>query len=148
MHWKKFLLVIHKILRLFVNTLTADEKYYLLTRENFTQTIQINLYQKRKNFCGFFFRFLKSVLNLKHFPKKLDPHSWCIFGNTGSEKYGSINVSKAVFHRTIRQTTRQISQNTVPIWMAASSQYLLITVKVVASEKVSFSDRQNPKTVC
>ena len=31
--------------------------------------------------------------------------------------------------------------------MAASLQYLLITVKVVALEKVSFSDTQNPKTV-
>ena len=27
-------------------------------------------------------------------------------------------------------------------------QHLLITVKVVAFEKVSFSDTQNPKTVC
>ena len=32
--------------------------------------------------------------------------------------------------------------------MAASLQYLLITAKVVAFEKVSFSDRQNPKSVC
>ena len=31
--------------------------------------------------------------------------------------------------------------------MAASLQYLLITVKVVALGKVSFSDTQNPKTV-
>ena len=40
-----------------------------------------------------------------------------------------------------------MGQNTVAIWMAASLQYLLITVKVVALEKVSFSDTQNPKTV-
>ena len=32
--------------------------------------------------------------------------------------------------------------------MTAPLQYLLITVKVVALEKVSFSDTQNPKTVC
>ena len=31
--------------------------------------------------------------------------------------------------------------------MAALSQYLLITVNVVALEKVCFSDKQNPKTV-
>ena len=79
--------MIHKILRPFVNTLTVDAKYYLLTRDNLTQTIQIHLSQKQKNFCGFFFQFLKSVLNLKHFPKKGDPHSRCISGNTGSEKY-------------------------------------------------------------
>ena len=32
--------------------------------------------------------------------------------------------------------------------MAAPLQYLLITVKVVALEKVSFSDTKNPKAVC
>ena len=32
--------------------------------------------------------------------------------------------------------------------MAEPLQYLLINVKVVALEKVSFSDKQNPKTVC
>ena len=31
--------------------------------------------------------------------------------------------------------------------MAASLKYLLITVKVVPLEKVSFSDTQNPKSV-
>ena len=39
-------------------------------------------------------------------------------------------------------------QNTVAMSTAASLQYLLITVNVVALEKVSFSDTQNPKTVC
>ena len=32
--------------------------------------------------------------------------------------------------------------------MAEPLQYLLITVKVVALEKVSFSDTENPKGVC
>ena len=32
--------------------------------------------------------------------------------------------------------------------MAADLQYLLTTVKVVALEKVLFSDTQNPKAVC
>ena len=41
-----------------------------------------------------------------------------------------------------------MGQNTVAIRMAASLQYLLITVKVVALEEVSFSDRQNPEAVC
>ena len=41
-----------------------------------------------------------------------------------------------------------MGENTVAIRMATSLQYLLITVKVVALEKVSFSDTQNPKTVC
>ena len=75
MHWKKSLLVIHKILGLFVNTLTVDDKHYLLNRDNLTQPIQIQLSQKQKIFSEFFFAFLKSILNFKHLPKKDDPHS-------------------------------------------------------------------------
>ena len=37
--------------------------------------------------------------------------------------------------------------NIVQIWIAAQLQYLLVTVKVVALEKVCFSDTQNPKAV-
>ena len=39
-------------------------------------------------------------------------------------------------------------QDTVAITMAAYLQYLLITMKLIALEKISFSDTQNPKTVC
>ena len=39
-------------------------------------------------------------------------------------------------------------QDTVAIRMAAYLQYLLITMKLIALEKVSFSDTQIPKTVC
>ena len=63
------------MLRLFVKTLTVDEKHYLVTRDNLTQTIQIQLSQKQKTFFEFFFAFLKSILNFKHLPKKDDPHS-------------------------------------------------------------------------
>ena len=41
-----------------------------------------------------------------------------------------------------------MGQRTVAICMAAPLQYLLITVKIVAFEKVSFSDTQNLKAVC
>ena len=71
MHWKKSLLVIDKFLRLFVNTLPADEKYYLLNRDNLAQPIQMQLSQKQKTFSQFPFAFLKSTLNYKHFPKKI-----------------------------------------------------------------------------
>ena len=75
MHWKKSVLVMHKILRMFVNTLTVDEKHYLLARDNLAQTIQIQLSQKQKTLFEFFFAFLKSVLHSKHLPKKYGPHS-------------------------------------------------------------------------
>ena len=67
--------MIHKILGLFVNTLTVDDKDYLLNRDNFAQHIQMQLSQKQKNFSELFFAFLKYILNFKDLPKKDDPHS-------------------------------------------------------------------------
>ena len=75
MHSKKSLLVIHKILRLFVNSLTVDEKHYLLTRDNLMQPIQIELYQKQKTFFPIFLGLLTSIINFEHLPKKDDPDS-------------------------------------------------------------------------
>ena len=71
----KSLFAINKILTLFLNTLTVNEKHYVLTRENLTQTIQIQLSQKQKTFFEFFFAFLKCILNFKHLLKKDDPRS-------------------------------------------------------------------------
>ena len=51
---EKSLLVIHKILRLLVNTLIADDKHYLLNRDNLSQRIQMQLSQKQKTFPEFF----------------------------------------------------------------------------------------------
>ena len=80
------MLVLCKFLRLLVKTLTDDEQYSLLYRENLTQPIQILLSQKRKTFCQFFAEFLKSTLNFAHFQKKDDFHSRCISKITASEK--------------------------------------------------------------
>ena len=59
------------MLRLFVNTLTTDEKNYLLNTDNLTLPIQIQLSEKQKTFSEFFFAFLKSIINFKHFKKKM-----------------------------------------------------------------------------
>ena len=75
MHWKKSLLVIYKMLRLFVKTLTVDEKHYLLTRDNLTQAIEVQLSRTQKTFCQFCFAFLETLLNFKYSPKNDDPHS-------------------------------------------------------------------------
>ena len=69
-NWKVSILVLCKILRLFVNTLTADDKYSLVNRDNLMQPIQILLSQKQKNFSTFFSQYLKFTLNLEHFRKK------------------------------------------------------------------------------
>ena len=57
---KTSLLVMCKILRLFVNTSAADEKYYLLNREKLTHRIHIQLSQKQKTFFHCFSDLLKS----------------------------------------------------------------------------------------
>ena len=80
------MLVLCKFLRLLVKTLTDDEKYSLLYRENLTQPIQILLSQKRKTFSPFFSAFMKSTLNFEHFQKKDAPHSRIISKITVSEK--------------------------------------------------------------
>ena len=69
--WKKSLLVLCKILRLFFNTLTADDNYSVLNRDNLTQPIQILLSHKQKAFSEFFAVFLKSTLNFDHLKKNL-----------------------------------------------------------------------------
>ena len=80
------MLVLCKFLKLLVKTLTDDEKYSLLYRENFTQQIEMLVSQKRKLFSKFFSAFLKSILNFEHFQKKDDPHSRCGCPLTVSEK--------------------------------------------------------------
>ena len=80
------MLVVCKILRLFVNTLTADDKYSLLNRDSLTQSIQTLLSRKEKTFSQIFSSFLKSTLNFEHFQKKDDPHNRCIFEVMDSEK--------------------------------------------------------------
>ena len=67
----KSLFAINKIPTLFLNTLTVNEKHYVLTRENLTQTIQIQLSQKHKTFLEFFCALLKCILNFKRLPKKM-----------------------------------------------------------------------------
>ena len=82
------MLVFCKILGLFVNTLTDNDKFSLLYRDSLTQPIQILLSQKQKSISEFFSAFLKSTLNFEHFQTKHDPHSQCISQITVSEKGG------------------------------------------------------------
>ena len=67
--------MICKIIRLFVNTFTGDDKYSLFHRNNLKEPIQLQLLRKEKTFTQFFSAVLKSRLNFEHFPEKDDPHS-------------------------------------------------------------------------
>ena len=62
---------IWEILRLFVNTLTADDKYSLLKRDKLTQAIQMQLSKKKNTFS-------EIIFNFEQFQKKDDPQSLCI----------------------------------------------------------------------
>ena len=68
--WKKTALLWSKILRLFANTLTADDKYSCRNMQNFLQRLQTLLSRKRKTLSWLFIAFLKCAWNLLHFEKK------------------------------------------------------------------------------
>ena len=102
---KKSLWVICKILGLFNNPLTADDKYSLLITENRLQHFQMHVSQKRKTFSLLFFAFPQVRLNFEHFQKKGDPYSWCIFGRRDSKKRGYINVWKVTFQMIVGEVT-------------------------------------------
>ena len=90
--WKKSALVWSEILRLFVDTLTADNKYSRCNVHNFQQQVQTPLSQKQKTFCGFFIAFLKCASNLEHFEKKDEYPSLTIPEIMDCERGGYLNV--------------------------------------------------------
>ena len=56
---------------MFLNTLTADDKYSPLNRDNLTQPSRSILSQKQKAFSQFFLAFSKFTLNIQNFQKKI-----------------------------------------------------------------------------
>ena len=90
--WKKSALVWSEILRLFFNTLTADNKYSRCNVHNFEQQVQTPLSQKQKTFWGFFIAFLKCAWNLEHFEKKDEYPSPIISEMMDCERGGYLNV--------------------------------------------------------
>ena len=73
-------------LRLFLTTLSADDKNSLISKDKWKETIQLNLSQKPKIFSKNFSVFFESALNFEHFQKKDDPHSLCISEITDHER--------------------------------------------------------------
>ena len=76
MSWKKSLLVTCKVLRLFINTLTADDKFSPLSRDNLIQPIQP--ISKTNSFFLSFFYIFQIYIKFWTFPKEYDHHSLCI----------------------------------------------------------------------
>ena len=90
--WKKSALVWSEILRLFVNTLNADNKYSRCNVHNFAQKVQTPLSQQQKTFWPFFIGFLKCAWNLEHFEKKDEYPSLIISEIMDCERGGYLNV--------------------------------------------------------
>ena len=70
MNWKKSPSVWYVILRLFVNALTADDKYSASIMRNLPQKFQTPASKKQNTFSGLFNAFMKYAWNLEHFQKK------------------------------------------------------------------------------
>ena len=90
--WKKSPSVWYEILRLFVNALTADDKYSGSNMQNLPQQFQMQLSQKQKTFSGFFIPFLKFAWNLEHFQEKDEYVSLIISEIIDAERRGYLNV--------------------------------------------------------
>ena len=72
--------------------MTTDDKYSRRNMLNFTQQLEAPLSQKQKSFSGLFLAFLKSALNLEHFPKKDDYPSLVISKVNDSKRGRYLNV--------------------------------------------------------
>ena len=68
--WKKSALVTSEIFRLFVNTLTPDDKYSRRNMHVFWQQVQTFLFKVEKTFRGFLIAFPKCAWNVEHSQKK------------------------------------------------------------------------------
>ena len=62
-------LVTSEIFRLFVNTLTPDDKYSPCNMQTFWQQVQTPLSQEENTFCRFLIAYLKCAWNLEHSEK-------------------------------------------------------------------------------
>ena len=82
----------YEILRLFVNALTADDKYSGSNMQNLPPQFQTQLSIKQKTFNGFFIAFLKWAWNLEHFQKKDEYPSLIISEIIDAERRGYLNV--------------------------------------------------------
>ena len=60
----------YEILRLFVNALTADDKYSGSNMKNLPEQFRTPLCHKQKTFSRFFIALLKCAWKLEHFLKK------------------------------------------------------------------------------
>ena len=86
--WKKSPSFWYEIVRLFVNALTANDKYSGSNMQNLRQHFQTPFSQKQKTFSRSFIGFLKFAQNLEHFQQKDEYPSLIISEIIDAERRG------------------------------------------------------------
>ena len=97
--WKMSLLVIQKVLGLLVNTLTTNDKYFLLNRDKLMQPIQMQRSKKEKKTFYIFFLYFWNLDQNLNILKKIWPSKLIYFRSYGlqktcSDKFQKIPVSE------------------------------------------------------
>ena len=77
---------------MFVDALTANDKYSFCNSENLLQPNQMQLCKKQKILSQFFAAFLKFTSNSEHFEKESDRHSFCISEIRNCQRHGSRKI--------------------------------------------------------
>ena len=145
--WNKSLLVICKVLRMFVNILTGDDKYFLVNRDNLRQPIQMQLSEKKKTISDFFHHFWNGNYILNIFKKRW-PSSLIYFRNYRLRKALLIKSLKSPHSEDPSRSNMQAAPNTLEIWTTPPLPYLVITAKAIESEKASLGNMQSLKNLC
>ena len=115
---KKSVLFRRKALYLFVNTLTTDDKYSLLNRDNLTQPIPTQLSERHKIFPNFFLHFLnlhelsnifkkRMTLIADFFPKLRTPENVARYMSIKSRFKGPFDRQHGKRVQTVLQSGQQ-----------------------------------------
>ena len=87
---------------MFLNTLTAEYKYFRRKMQTFGKTVQTPLSLKQKPFSQFFIAFLESTWNGEHFQKKGESSSLSISEIIDSKRGGYLSAWKALLQNSFR----------------------------------------------
>ena len=86
-----------EILRLLLNTLTADYEYSRSNVDKLPLPVQMELPGKLEIFSCFFIAFLESTLNFQHFEEKHEPHGSSIFEVIHSQRRVYLEHERSCF---------------------------------------------------
>ena len=90
--WTSFILVISGILRLFVNILTLDGKYFLSVKVSFQSTKFSAIMSVIANLFSFFVCIYEIYMKSWRFGKGGESHSWCFSEMIDWKKRGYLNA--------------------------------------------------------